>query len=314
MLSSFIGVTALGVTLDWGEVPNHCAGVKDRKIVTVDHGEKGKAFIECQDEEQDGKEIWKNEKGKVTREANYNNGTLQYRRDWYDDGTPQGYIYQGPKVVFEYSIQWDESGNVQYEEGGPPPSSITFPSDIRKLLPKKDLIPPDIIKKGSAYIAGEVGQEYFENNYKFVRPKSSYNKWHVNPDYELTYDYVPLSRVDPGRLITVSVSGNEGSQQKGFVAVIKSSPASEKRVIIEPKITRQQALHIISKLKLPKFEKTYANLKLDSELWIPGNRGNAEGWTWMLYYDDPDFGWTDTPIGFVTIDATTGKVLDQRGL
>ncbi|MFH1018934.1 MAG: PepSY domain-containing protein [Pseudomonadota bacterium] len=261
--------------------------------------------VECKDGKKHGMATRFNRDRKKLYEGRYVDGNLQYTRQWYDNGALKSYGEYGANNQIKYWISWDEQGEPLSEEGMAPTS---VPPDVRPLLPKQNLIPSAIIEKGNAYIIEKTGKDYFERNYKLVRSKGYYYNSVRGTEYTLQYEYAPLAKISPDTLVVLHLGPGPDEAMKGFVAVTKPTGKSQKPKVLEPKITKEQAIAISTKsVGSAGGGNVWASLR------TPNEYAKEKIWIWEVQFRHFSSAEQRQGTGVqVNVDAMTGEVLSKN--
>jgi hypothetical protein len=168
-------------------------------------------------------------------------------------------------------------------------------------------LPATVIERADAFLATATSPEYAARSYVRIEGRFgeivSSSKDGTTSTYWLEYEYGPLKRIgaDPAT-VTVRVPATPGTHAYGNV-VLRDSGGN----IVEPRVTRREAVDTVAALNLAHFDRA----RLRTSLSPP--TPHAYRWTWLISiphpHEDGSSGWVSTA---VTVDAVTGEVISRE--
>ena len=312
MLKS-VAVAQSGVAL-----PDPCDRVKGTQTLKQKTASGGRLEIDCQNGRQHGMHsIW-HANGNKQVEGEYKDGwPIGTHRRWHANGQLSSREEIGKRGATLRQIGWDEKGRYnfygEWSADGEPLYQVAFNEKGRlvmelgvpKSLPKDfpetgDVVPKEILRKASDYVASQVGRKYFEDNYRFSMQASQ--RGFSEPgsrEYRVAFEYSPLKKIgDRGLVTAVVFESPKLKQTYGYVATVIDDD------VIEPRITLKQAMRILSR-------KVKFNPKRVSVVMVtPGGLlPELKTFTWAIYVPTPPgpSGTRGSVAHFV--DASTGEII-----
>ena len=159
-------------------------------------------------------------------------------------------------------------------------------------------VPLEVRNKADKYIVDQVGENYFKENYSYDDAETKKSTTNLD-DIFVNYKYRPLILLDaPDPIVKVRVSNDMVLEHYSYV-VQKEGPN-----IVEPKISKSQALEILKK-NYPDVNFVKAHIALGTPNWM---NPSMKGWEWRITVS-----WlktADSTCGFnqtYALHANTGK-------
>jgi hypothetical protein len=258
-------------------LPSPCANVKGTKTLKQTTKQGLRSEIGCKGGLQHGPYIVWHQNGTKISEGEYRDGfRIKTHRSWHPNGKRASIKEYGPPAPPGAQIRqtsWNVEGKLNfYAEWSPdnePIYQLALDKNGERILelgvpktPPKDLpdfgdlIPKPILDIAEKYVIAQVGRSYFARNYKFVEAASQYGQSGAEvKQYGVVFDYAPLRKIGARSFVTtVITSSGKTIKPYGYVADVR------KDQVVEPQISRQQALRILrQKVKFDP-SKTYVRL------------------------------------------------------
>ena len=212
--------------------------------------------------------------GKLAEESVYRNDLCRVTKRWYATGRWSYYGEWDDERQIIYQVAWRDDGVKEFEVGLPPAS---MPADAPR--PQHDSISPVIVRRADNYIISKVGQNYFKDNYEFVRAKSEFHAAKTKDgraEYFLYYQYKPLLRINSNELLLVRMYDGD-SAPHDYVGSVADGR------VVEPTVSKEQARRTAaSEFAILPSDHEQIRLVVPSDMYT-----KLKNWTWVVYIDRP---------------------------
>ena len=163
-------------------------------------------------------------------------------------------------------------------------------------------VPEWVRNRAEAYAVDRVGRDYYDKNYELAGYAEQHTASTSEFDFRLTgyvvtFSYRPLKRLGVEAALPVTVSTDQTKEPVGFIALVDNSGR-----IIEPSVTREQALSIVETHNVPNFDRA----KVHVSFLPPFGSDSESRWLWRVTVDQS---WKDgcSTVIDASVDAISGR-------